>query len=236
MNEKQPQPQQQPEEPEKRQDAPGAGNPNEPWARHEEVGDIYSAEIAENGRIERADKLTLRPQVWIGCLAAYNNGRLHGDWVDAAVESDELYESVQRILASSPEPDAEEWGIFDSDEFGSYRVHEYDQLEQVARVARGIAEHGPAFAAWAELHDGDEGMLDNFENAYCGAYDSEQAWADEVVDSTELEATLDQHVTGWLRGHVTIDYAGIARDLELSGEVHIEPNPAGGIWVFDTRT
>lgn len=225
---------------EKKHPRPEHNNPRqpeeEPWDPSEQVGDIYGADIADDGRIERVEKLTLHPRVWIGCLAAYNNGTLHGDWVDAAVESDELYESVRRILASSPEPNAEEWGIFDYDEFGTYRVQEYDQLEQVARVARGIAEHGPAFAAWAELQDGDEGMLAAFEDAYCGAYDSEHAWAEEVVASTDLEAILDQHVTGWLRHHVTIDYAGIARDLELSGEVHIEPNPAGGIWVFDTRT
>jgi antirestriction protein len=226
MNEKHhPQPENNPQQPDK-----------QPWNPNEQVGDIYSADITDDGRIERVEKLTLHPRVWIGCLAAYNNGTLHGDWVDAAVESDEPYESVQRILASSPEPNAEEWGIFDYDEFGTYRVQEYDQLEQVARVARGIAEHGPAFAAWAELHDGDESMLAAFEDAYCGAYDSEQAWAEEVVASTDLDATLDQNITGWLRHHVTIDYAGIARDLELSGEVHIEPNPAGGIWVFDTRT
>ncbi len=90
MSEKHPSQPQQPEEPEQQRDLPGADNPNEPWARQEEVGDIYSAEIAEDGNIERADKLTLRPQVWIGCLAAYNNGELHGDWVDADVVGEEL--------------------------------------------------------------------------------------------------------------------------------------------------
>lgn len=105
MSENQPTQPQQPEEP-GRGDRPGANNPNEPWARQEEVGDIYSAEITDDGRIERADKLTLRPMVWIGCLAAYNNGELHGDWVDAAVEGEELVRSAQEILSRSPEPDA----------------------------------------------------------------------------------------------------------------------------------
>ena len=231
MSEKQPQ---QPEEPERR-DLPGTDNPNEPWARQEEVGDIYSVEIAGDGRIERADKLTLRPMVWIGCLAAYNNGELHGDWVDAAVEGEELVRSAQEILGRSPEPDAEEWAIFDYDEFGNYRVEQYDSLEHVARVARGIKEHGHAFAAWAELHDGDEAMLDGFEDAFLGQYESPEAWAREVLDDLNLDGFLRLGaIPEAIRPYLHIDYAGWARDAELGGDVYIEQAQGGGIYVFST--
>lgn len=52
------------------------------------------------------------PRVWIGSLADYNNGTLHGDWVDVAVDDEELI-AAQRILATSELPDAEEYAIFD---------------------------------------------------------------------------------------------------------------------------
>lgn len=235
MSEKQPTQPQQPDEPERRDNLPGADNPNEPWARQEEVGDVYSVEITDDGRIERADKLTLRPMVWIGCLAAYNNGELHGDWVDAAVESEELVRSAQEILSRSPEPDAEEWAIFDFDEFGSYRVEQYDPLEHVARIARGIKERGHAFAAWAELHDGDEAMLAGFEDAFLGEYESLEAWGREVLDELNLDGFLRMGaIPEAIRPYLHIDYEGWARDAELGGDVYIERAPGGGIYVFST--
>lgn len=235
MNESHPTQPHQPEEPEPRDDPPVADIPNEPWARQEQVGDVYSVEITEGGRIERADKLTLRPMVWIGCLAAYNNGELHGDWVDAAVAGEKLVRSAQQILARSPEPNAEEWAIFDYDEFGSYRVEQYDSLEHVARVARGIREHGHAFAAWAELHDGDEAMLDSFEDAFLGEYDSLEAWGREVLDELHFDLfSKGGTIPEVIRPYLHIDYEVWARDAELGGDVYIEQAPGGGIYVFST--
>lgn len=232
MSEKQPQ---QPEEPERR-DPSSADNPIEPWARQEEVGDIYSVEINDEGQIERADKLTLRPMVWIGYLAAYNNGDLHGDWVDAAVEGNELVASANEVLSRSPEPNAEEWAIFDFDEFGTYRVEQHDSLEHVARIARGIREHGHAFSAWAELHGGDEAMLDGFEDAFLGEYESLEAWGREVLDDLNLDGFLRMGaIPDALRPYLHVDYEGWARDAELGGDVYIQETPGGGIYVFSTR-
>ena len=223
----------QPSEPEKRTDLPGSDNPNAPWARHEEVGDLYSVEVSADGTIERADKLTLRPMVWVGSLADYNAGRLHGEWVDAAVEPDQLHAAVQAILATSQEPVAEEWGIFDYDEFGAFKVGEYDSLEVVSRIALGIREHGPAFAAWAELHDGDEAMCQSFEDAYLGHYDSAEDWAREVLGDLGIEESLTK-AAPHLLGYVQIDYTGWLRDA-TAGDVHIEEADGGGVWVFDNR-
>lgn len=187
-----------------------------------------------NNQPEQEPRPGLHPRIWIGSLADYNAGRLVGDWLDAAVTEDELLAGTGRILATSSEPNAEEWGIFDYDEFGSFRVNEYDDLAIVSAVARGIAEHGAAFAAWAELHDGDLDMLRGFDDAYLGHFESSVAFADSVIDDYDLDQILDQAVPGWMRAHVQIDREGIVRDIELSGDVHIERAP-DGIWVFDTR-
>ena len=208
----------------------------DPWGQAEEVGDLYSAELHDDGRVEIGEKITLRPHIWIGCLAAYNNGKLHGDWVDAAVSGEELVASAKRIIASSPEPDAEEWAIFDYDDFGDYRVEQYDQLEQVASVARGIAEHGPAFACWAQLHDGDEDMLTHFEDAFLGEYGSAEDWAREVLDELNLDLFLKMGaIPETMRPYIQIDYAGWARDAELGGDIDIEDAPGGRVYVFTTR-
>lgn len=205
----------------------------DPWSLHEEVGDLYTAEISDDGQIERAEKLTLHPKVWIGCLAAYNNGTLHGDWVDAAVAGEDLVASAQRILATSPEPDAEEWAIFDFDEFGDYQVDQYDPLEHVAAIARRIEEHGHPISVWAQLHDGDEEMVAQFEDAFLGEYESAEDWAREVLDELNLDAFLKQgSIPEAIRPYVSIDYAGWARDARLSGDIDFEDAPGGGIYVF----
>lgn len=183
---------------------------------------------------EREAPEQLHPRIWVGSLADYNAGRLHGTWLEAAVETDELVDGVQRMLASSQEPNAEEWGIFDFDEFGSYRVNEYDDLGQVAKVARGIRAHGAAFAAWAQLHDGGDDMLDTFEDAYFGAYATAVDWAREVLDDSALEAELDRAIPDSLRPYISIDYAAFVHDCQLGGDIDIEANPEGGVWIFRT--
>lgn len=207
-----------------------------PWDPREEVGDLYSVELGPDGQIESAELLRRpRPMVWIGCLAAYNDGMLHGEWIDAAVDDEQLAASAQRVLDTSPIPGAEEYAIFDTDEFGAFNVGEYERLETVARVARGIKEHGEAFAVWAQLHDADPEMLDGFEDAFLGEYDDRESWARETLDDLNLDGFLRMGaIPEAFRPYLHVDYEGWARDVELGGEVHIESAPGGGIYVFST--
>ena len=43
-------------------------------------------------------------RIYIACLASYNNGRLHGEWIDATSDADDMGEQVARILRASPYP------------------------------------------------------------------------------------------------------------------------------------
>jgi len=178
----------------------------------------------------------LRPQVWIASLADYNAGILTGAWVDAAVEGDELAAAAYRIVAGSVTPGAEEWAIFDHDEFGEWQPGEYESLELVARVARGIQEHGAAFAAWADLVEGDTGRLDSFSEAYLGHFVSPEAWAEEVMSDLGLtgeNGELTKDIPESLRPYVSIDYGMWARDCFLEGSIYFSEDPGGGVWVFD---
>jgi antirestriction protein len=136
---------------------------------------------------------TATPQVWIGCLAAYNAGALHGKWVDAT-DADEMYEAAKEIIKTSPawklDGHAEEWFIADYDNFPGAVVRElgeYAQFETVANVANAIEEHGEAFGAWLEA-DGDvdlssDALGDDFQEHFRGEWDSEEAYAMEQVCS-----------------------------------------------------
>ena len=52
-------------------------------------------------------------RIYVACLAAYNNGHLHGEWIKVTDEAS-IWEAVQAMLFASPiEEDAEEWAIHD---------------------------------------------------------------------------------------------------------------------------
>lgn len=174
------------------------------------------------------------PRIWVGSLADYNQGDLYGVWIDAARDPNELRTDIQAMLANSPTPGAEEWGIFDHDGFHGARIHEYESLEVVAQLALGITEHGGAYAAWAQLHDNDAELLAQFSEAYLGQFESRAAFAQHVIDDLGVEEALATALPDWLRAHVSIDYVGIAHDLEISGDVSFN-DAEGGVWVFDGK-
>lgn len=175
------------------------------------------------------------PSIWVGSLADYNNGDLHGQWLDAAREAADVHADIQAMLSRGPAAARgdlpEEWGIFDYEGFGSLRIGESETIEYVSRVARGIAEHGPAFAAWAEVME-DEDLLDGFTDAYLGHYDSLEAYAESWLDDSGYERILDETIPDAIRGYVQFDVTALARDLHLSGDVHVLHADAGGVFVF----
>ena len=114
----------------------------------------------------------LKPKIWVGCLAAYNQGDLHGKWIDANQEPEELLEAIKVMLEESPAPGAEEWGIFDHECFGGIKVGEWESLETISKWASGIAEHGLPYALWVVHRDEDEHDPDCFTDHYFGHYES----------------------------------------------------------------
>jgi antirestriction protein len=191
---------------------------------------------------EDAEQLRIRPpQVWVGSLSDYNDGSLHGAWMDAAREVEAIQADIQTMLDASPlaaqtgQP-AEEWGIFDHEGFGAFRLAEYENLEVVSRIARGIAEHGLAYAAYAEVMDGDPDALAGFTDAYLGHHDSIQAYAEQLVDELGYADLFNQAVPSSLQQYVRINTEALARDLELGGAIHVLPAAVGGVWIFRSDT
>jgi len=182
-----------------------------------------------------------RPQIWAGSWLDYNNGTLHGQWIDAARDADEVWADIHTMLAASPTARrhgeiAEEWGIFDHDNFGPLHVGEQADIGYITAVARGIAEHGPAFAAWADLAGDDREQLDKFEDAFLGTYDSLTAYVDQLVDDLGYQDLIDEALPESIRPYVRINTEALAHDMRLSGDIHAEDATDDSTWIFDTRT
>ncbi len=173
------------------------------------------------------------PRIYVASLADYNAGRLHGRWIDADQDIDDIRAEVAAMLAESPEPVAEEWAIHDYENFAELRLSEFEDLEQVAEAARLIGRYGPVVAGLLN-HLGGLDALDEanryMEEAYRGEYDRPADYAEALLDdcySDVLKALPD-----FIR--CRIDYEGIADDLQMGGDIFIIED-AGQFHVFDAR-
>lgn len=154
---------------------------------------------------------TPRPRVYAASLADYNAGRLHGRWIDADQETDEISEAITAMLGTSREPIAEEWAIHDYEGFGKLRLSEYESIETIARLGEGIGDHGAAFAHWAAIAGTDPAALDEFEDRYLGHWNSLTEFAENLLD--DLGIDLDNLGPDHLQPYIRFDLEAFARDL-----------------------
>ena len=158
----------------------------------------------------------LEPKIYIACLAAYNNGKLHGRWIDANQDLDDLNEEISNILKESPEENAEEWAIHDYEDFGDISLSEYSDLRKVSILAQLLSEHGESFGAWYYCQDGHYFELDELKEKYevqmQGEYDSKEDFAYELLESTGSLCGLSDSLKNYF------DYQSYARDLEYGGD------------------
>ena len=170
------------------------------------------------------------PRIYVADLATYTHGRLRGVWLDATRDAEELWADIRAILASSPVPDAEEFAILDHEDFTGYPLGEHEHLAFVSRLAKGIAEHGQAFAAYADWNRQADPELEHFAEAHEGTYPTREAWAQEVADEVFEWPRFLATIPEPLRGHVTLNLASLALDLEPHRHV-VEGDE--GVYVFN---
>jgi antirestriction protein len=167
---------------------------------------------------------TLEPRIYVACLAAYNGGRLHGAWVEVEDDLEAVLEVVAAMLAASPEPGAEEFAIHDHEGFGGVEIGEFMPLAKVVEIAAFLRERGELGAVVLNHFNGDldeaEGAL---EDGYLGQFDS---LADYIQELTEETTEIPETV------RLYIDYAAMARDVEISGDVFTIEAPGGQVHVF----
>src|SRR6266480_3982695 len=157
---------------------------------------------------------------YAACLASYNAGRLHGAWIDASTDVDEMQAAINKMLRASsypnvevacpdcdapdhPEcptchgrhkvPSAEEYAIHDYEE--RWNLGEYPGLERIVKFMELV-----------------EKAEDTIENQFHGTYDTLTEYAEQFVE----ECYDLKNIPDLIKHH--IDYEGIGRDLELGGD------------------
>ncbi len=148
-------------------------------------------------------------RIYVACLAAYNNGHLHGRWIEVSDEST-ILQAVQAMLLSSPIEAAEEWVIHDYEGFEGAEVGEYYSFANVVELADYIREHGALGAQVLNYYGGNiEDARTRFED-YAGEYDSLADYAEELTEQSG--ETIPERLAPY------IDYKAMAHDYEQSGD------------------
>tara|TARA_R110002124_G_scaffold278873_2_gene451085 strand:+ start:5430 stop:5951 length:522 start_codon:yes stop_codon:yes gene_type:complete len=149
-------------------------------------------------------------QIYVADLAAYNNGILHGAWIDATLSEDEILDLIKELLQNSPEEDAEEYAIHDYDGFEGLDVSEFEGIKTICETALFIEEHGALGGAVASYFGSNISDAKNaLTDGYIGEYISAEDYARELVEEgPDLPSYIENY----------IDYAAMARDMEMSGD------------------
>lgn len=196
-------------------------------------------------------------RAWIGCMASYNNGRLHGEWFDVSTDPDENAANIAKVLRSSPYPNvtktdpdtgetyatAEEYYVadYEAPRALTQALGEYPGAEQLAEAAE-IEE-----AVSAKFDDEDEAaavidvMLDGRKLAdvddaaewisdhYAGKGDNLADWCQEFLEETGFFEELKGERAATVIQY--FDYESYARDMRLGGEIS-ETRVSGSVLVF----
>jgi antirestriction protein len=153
-------------------------------------------------------------RIYMACLAAYNNGYLHGRWIDALIGADSIQDEINEMLKTSPMPDAEEWALHDYEGFEGLSLSEYEGLENICEKAEFIEEHGRMGAMLAEHFGGDmEEARTALDDQYAGSYKTLADFAEEITEQTTVIPDALQYY---------IDYERMGRDMAVNDVFTIE--------------
>ena len=167
------------------------------------------------------------PRIYVACLAAYNNGYLHGAWIDADQDVGQIRDEIAAMLARSPIDDAEEYAIHDYEGFEGVSISEYAGVDSVARTAAFIAEHGALGAGLLEQFGGDLGQAETaMQDCYHGQFASLADYMEELItESVTIPEALRYYV----------DWEGMARDAQMGGDLFTIETAHGEVHVFSNR-
>ncbi len=163
-------------------------------------------------------------QVYVADLAAYNAGKLHGIWIDALDDLDDIQQQIDVMLKNSPIGFAEEYVFHDYRGFEGCSVYQYEGIESVHEKAVFIDRHGELGARLlAHMADDYEAAANMLEDNYNGEYKSLEDFAWELTrDTSEVPEHLEPY----------IDYEKMARDMDMSGDIFTISVLTGEVHVF----
>lgn len=163
-------------------------------------------------------------RIYVACLASYNAGILHGRWIDANQDVEDMQHEVKTMLLSAPAC-GEEWAIQDYDGFPPGTVGEYTDFHEVVALADFLDEHGDLGEAVLENFLGNLGdAREAIEYHYAGEWSDLATFVEDLFEesATVVPVQLSNY----------IDWAAMGRDMELGGDIWTVEGRCGSVHVF----
>ena len=71
----------------------------------------------------------------------FSSGHLHGLWIDATQDPEDIQDDINWMLSWSPVADdqpygCEEWAIHDYEDFGDVSLEEYENIKYISKLAQ----------------------------------------------------------------------------------------------------
>ena len=178
-------------------------------------------------------------RIYVACLASYNNGDLHGVWIDLeGKDKDAIYAEINAMLRESKYPNVEigcpscggEHPVCERLDCGKcqgkgvvpsaeeWAIHDYEgfthldenpDLETVIREVQMQEKHGEAWKAYVNWIGEEYATEDGFEEAYCGECTSPADYAEQYY----AEMGVLKDVPESLKYH--IDWESVAREMSM---------------------
>ena len=122
------------------------------------------------------------PSVYVGTYGKYNDGSLRGLWIDLSSfnDYDEFINFCKAIHADEEDPElmAQDYEGFPREWYTEGFMSE-DDFDNILEYSDMCDKHGvDAVDDYIEFND----SLDNFEEAYCGEWDSEEDFARHIIE------------------------------------------------------
>ncbi|MGK5627021.1 antirestriction protein ArdA [Streptomyces sp. URMC 123] len=172
-------------------------------------------------------------QIYAACLASYNLGIRHGEWIDATQDPDSIRREIQLMLAASPIPGAEEYAIHDYDDFGGIKLGEYEEIDDLHLIALALDDF-PAVVV-AHFHGMEvsaEDLYETCEDHFIGTVEEEIGPEENAYAAYILEKEDDywEGLPKKYRDHMRAIAMSEAQDRLLNGEVALYEGR--GTWHF----
>lgn len=165
-----------------------------------------------------------------------------GTWLDMAREPADIHDELYTTFGTDEDAEGKPLYIWDYQGFGNFEVatgaiglEGVDSIDLLAQVARGIAEYGPAYAAYASAHEDDPRLFDHFASSYKGHHASMGAYVQQLFEPLKIEELLKTAAPEGLQEYVRLDYGGIGEEMVREGDLVAFPAEGSGVWIFDER-
>ncbi|MCX4098030.1 antirestriction protein ArdA [Nocardia sp. alder85J] len=184
----------------------------------------------------------LNPRIYVTKGLPLRAELTEGTWLDMARDPATIGAEMYAVLGDDEGHVGVPLYIWDHQDFGAFDIvtgalglEDVPSIELLSKVARGIKEHGPAYATWAAVHEEDPRLFDHFSAAYEGHYGSVADYVREQFQPTDYDELLDRALPAEIRHYASIDYEAIGAEWQREMDMVVFPAEGGGVWIFNER-